>query len=280
VVAVAQSRDDGEVDRLRDALQPEPTAERPPQVKLVRIRAPGVDVGAVAEELGRWYRTQGLECTITADPQGHTVQCRTAEAWKRALGMGAALTTVLRAEQADLLLEIGAARWLGKGMAGGASLVAAQATPLAPVAWVTIGIGAWRQYKLPQQTIDFLRATAPSYQRKIESAPAPPIVASAPIAPVAPVASIAPVPPAARQVDVGSAGFEELAAVPGLDAGAARLIVDERDRRGGFGSLAEVRRVLARRVQPHEFRRLSSHLYLARPVRRQPVPGQRRVVDL
>ena len=262
-----------EIDRLRAALQPAATSDRPPQVKLIRVRAPGVDVGSLGDALARWYETQGLEATAAATPAGMTLQCRTRDGWKRALGMGAALTTILRTEGADLLVEIGAAQWLGKGLAGGASLVAASAAlPIAPVAWVTVGIGAWRQYRLPQQTIEFLQASAPSHQRQPE--PPPPVTSVPPF-----------VPPQVRgPVDVGAASAEEIAAAPGVGPALAEAIVAGRNRNGGYRSMSDVQRQLAQKVQPHEFRRLSEHLTVrtiaeAPPRTRTDYRAGRRIVE-
>jgi hypothetical protein len=85
------------------------------------------------------------------------VQCRS-RAVERVFGMGAALTVLLHHEGEDLLVEIGAAKWLGKGVGTGASLV---------FHWmlIPVGIGVLRQYKLPRQTIIFLRMEAPKHLR-------------------------------------------------------------------------------------------------------------------
>src|SRR5215472_10389883 len=144
------------------------TGDQPPQVKRTRIRAPAVDVPALAEALCRWYETQGLEAAArAAAPTGLMVQCRTRRMLERASGMGAALTVILRHAGEDLLVEMGAAKWLGKRAGAGAGL-------LLHFAWVTVGIGAWRQYQLPRQTIEFLRTEAPKHLRGAHGAQSPP----------------------------------------------------------------------------------------------------------
>jgi hypothetical protein len=144
------------------------TGDQPPQVKRTRIRAPAVDVPALAEALCRWYEAQHLEAAARpATPTGLIVQCRTRRTLERASGMGAALTVILRREGEDLLVEIGAAKWLGKRVGTGAGL-------LFHWALVPVGIGVWRQYKLPRQTIEFLRTEAPRHLRSTHGAQSPP----------------------------------------------------------------------------------------------------------
>jgi hypothetical protein len=133
----------------------------PPQVKLTRIHAPGTDVTAVANALYRWYESQGLEVIGTTTAEGLTLQCRTHEAWSRRLGMGVALTVTLRGEGDSLLVEIGPAKWLGKG--AGTAFGVGLATH--GVGWATIGVGAWKQHQLPKQTLAFLRTAAIVHRR-------------------------------------------------------------------------------------------------------------------
>ena len=142
-----------------ELVQPPATGDQPSQVKLTRIPTPAVDVPALAEALCRWYEDQRLTAVARpATPGGMMVQCRS-RAVERVFGMGAALTVLLRHEGEHLLVEIGAAKWVGKGVgAAGASLV---------FHWmlIPVGIGVLRQYKLPRQTISFLRTEAPKHLR-------------------------------------------------------------------------------------------------------------------
>jgi hypothetical protein len=135
--------------------------DSPAQVRLTRIHAPGTDVTAVANALYRWYESQGLEVIAATTTEGLTLQCRTHDAWSRRLGMGVALTVTLRGEGDSLLVEIGAAKWLGKGT--GTAFGVGLATH--GVGWVTIGVGAWKQHQLPKQTLAFLRTAAIAHRR-------------------------------------------------------------------------------------------------------------------
>lgn len=109
----------------------------------------------------RWYKDQGLEVIRAATTDGLLVQCRTQGPWKRRLGMGVALTVTLRDEGDFLLVETGAAKWLGKKR--GAVLGAGLATH--GVGWATVAVGAWKQYQLPRQTIVYLRMAVTTYTR-------------------------------------------------------------------------------------------------------------------
>lgn len=81
------------------------------------------------------------------------------------------------------------------------------------------------------------------------SAPAPagPAVAPAPSPPgpsgIAPAPAAAPAPPP-EPVDVNRADVAQLARLPGVGAGLAQRIVEERERRGRFESPEELRYVL------------------------------------
>jgi tetratricopeptide (TPR) repeat protein len=130
---------------------------KPPRVKTTRIQLSPVDVAGLAQALCEWYESRHLEVTRAATSTGLIVQCRTREAWRRKVAMDAALTVFLRIEGEDLLIETGAGKWLGKGIGAGVGLL---------VAWPAIlpaGFGAWRQYQLPRQTIEFLRKEAPNH---------------------------------------------------------------------------------------------------------------------
>ena len=145
------------------APSPQQSEDTSPQVKLTRIHAPAVDVSGVAEALCRWYGGQGLEVIKAATPGGLMVQCRTQGTWKRRLGMGVAMTVTLRAEGDFLLVETGAAKWLGKGRS--AALTAGLATH--GVGWATVAVGAWKQYQLPKQTLVFLRMAVTTHTRNV-----------------------------------------------------------------------------------------------------------------
>jgi competence protein ComEA len=69
--------------------------------------------------------------------------------------------------------------------------------------------------------------------------PAPPVAIGRPGAPAAP----APAPPS-EPIDVNRADAAELARLPGVGAGLAQRIVEERERRGRFDSPEALRYVL------------------------------------
>jgi hypothetical protein len=65
--------------------------------------------------------------------------------WRRFVGMSTALNIIFRQETDYLNVEIGAGRWIDKGVVGAVSLVV-----LWPLA-VTAGVGAWQQSKMPER---------------------------------------------------------------------------------------------------------------------------------
>ncbi len=284
---------------LRKALQPDSAAGQPSQVKLTKILVPAVDVPALAEALRQWYETQGLEAGRAATPSGQMVQCRTRQAWKRTVAMDVALTVTLRHDAGELLVEIGEAKWSqrfasGAGIAVGGLLTGGGAV-IAPAAGVMAGVGARHQQRLRQQTIGFLRATAPAHilgGRAPEASRSSGTVAESPASPRPPAGSAAPgsswsrpdrparAGPPGPRVDIATATVDQLAAVPGLDEASAYLIVQERTHGAGFRSLADVRRLLADRIGPHEFRVLEARLTLTQPTIKPSVKPRREARDI
>ncbi|MEV4199507.1 helix-hairpin-helix domain-containing protein [Micromonospora globbae] len=97
--------------------------------------------------------------------------------------------------------------------------------------------------------------------------------AAGPVAAPVPPAAPPPVPSQQRPtnpLDVNAAEPHELASLPGFDAARAAQVVGERERRGGFGSLAEF--AAAANLAPHEYARLRDVLVCAPPA--PPAPGQ------
>ncbi len=149
--------------------------KQPPQLTVTRIRAPAVNVPALAEALRGWYESNGLESTVVTSPTALMVQCRTLNPLQRASGMSDLLTVILRADGEDLVVECQAAKFLGKAKtakvaAAGVGVAAAVVfVPYVPVmvGAAAVGMGAWRlrQQRLSNQTISFLRETAPIHVR-------------------------------------------------------------------------------------------------------------------
>lgn len=144
--------------KLADSLKRDPD-ETPDSVKVTRLPAPGVDVQYVAQTLESWYQTQKLTTQILdgGSSDRAVIQAHSAS-WQAALGMSAALTVVLQREGTDLAVEIGRARWVDKGVAAGLALV------VAPLAY-TAAWGAWRSFRLPQQTIAIVKTAIASAPR-------------------------------------------------------------------------------------------------------------------
>jgi hypothetical protein len=137
--------------------------------------APAVDVPALAEALRLWYENRGLEASTVAIPNARMVQCRARQGWLGAHRMTALLTVILQGEGADLLVEIVSARWVGSANAAGVGwFVGVVLLPPGPdvlalaagAAAAASGVGSWRlrQHMLSNQTIRFLRETAPTHR--------------------------------------------------------------------------------------------------------------------
>ncbi len=100
------------------------------------------------------FNTQKLK--IEEEEDAHLLQVEKKGGWRRFVGMSTALNVVFRQENEYLNVEIGAGRWIDKGVVGAVSLVI-----LWPLA-VTAGVGAWQQSKMPERVYghihDFLAA--------------------------------------------------------------------------------------------------------------------------
>lgn len=122
--------------------------------KLTRLRAPSVDVSALAESLGSWYGSQKLQTQSRRDGARITVQARS-NTWATRLGAGVALTVVMWSDGDDLAVEIGGAKWMDKAAAGA-------------VAWFVIwpaiipaAIGGVKQATLPTRTLRYIESMIP-----------------------------------------------------------------------------------------------------------------------
>ncbi|HEY8533593.1 MAG TPA: helix-hairpin-helix domain-containing protein [Micromonospora sp.] len=120
-------------------------------------------------------------------------------------------------------------------------------------------------------------------------APHPPVGGAsprpaAPLNPPVPPPVAAPVVPsprsAAQPVDVNTATYAQLVALPGITPERARQVLGERERRHGFASVSEFAAVAG--LAPHEFARLR-HLLVCSPPQRPaapPGPPMGRVLDV
>jgi hypothetical protein len=241
-----------------NAVRPADADVPAPQMSITRFRAPGLDLRGLGEALARWYVAQGLQSDSGDVPGGVLVRCRR-DGGRSLIGTSLGLTVVLRQDGLDLAVEVGAGKWSDKAWVAGAGvLLASSGIGLIPLA--TSAVGAWRQWRLPAQTIDFLRATAPSFSGvragDLMSAPSEPAPSSrTSMASTTLLGSPSATPPPrsapAGPLDVNTAGPDALAAVPGLDRTVASRLVDERNRLGSFRTWDQVRDVLARSLPPH-----------------------------
>ena len=122
--------------------------------KITRLRAPGVDVSALAESLISWYGSQKLQTQSRCDGARITIQARS-NTWATRLGAGVALTVVMWSDGDDLAVEIGGAKWMDKAAAGA-------------VAWFVIwpaiipaAIGGVKQATLPTRTLRYVESMIP-----------------------------------------------------------------------------------------------------------------------
>lgn len=141
----------------------EPT--RPPSVggsplsgdarsKLTRLRAPNIDISALADSLVSWYESQKLEAQCRRDGARVTVQTRSSK-WASRLGAGVALTVVMWAEGDELAVEIGGAKWIDKAAAGAVAWF---------IVWPAIipaAIGGVKQANLPARTLRYIESMIP-----------------------------------------------------------------------------------------------------------------------
>ncbi len=131
------------------------------RLTVTRIYAPGVDVPALAEALRRWYENQGLEAITVAISATVMVQCRPRQKSTRAFGMRAPMTVVMQDKGKDLLVQIGSTKWLGRF----SEAKAIAGAMLFPGGWVAMDVWRQQHYRLSDQTISFLRETAPMHVR-------------------------------------------------------------------------------------------------------------------
>ena len=168
------------------------------QLTVAKIYAPAVDVPGLAEALRVWYENQGMEAILVTTPTALIVQCRPRKRPERSSSMNAVLTVILEDKGEDLRVEMGSTKWLGAaknaaktvatttaawtGAAIASSLLSSglravrpalgatgAVTVLLPVAAgatvVGMGVRQWRRQRLWDQTVSFLRETAPTHVR-------------------------------------------------------------------------------------------------------------------
>ena len=114
-----------------------------PNMERRMYQAADIDLNGLAKALTNWFGTQGFESqSLPSQAGGLIVQARKESTWRTVLGMAQALTVQIVPQDDNLLVEIGGAKWMDKGVATGIGLL---------VLWptlVTAGIGAWQQSQL------------------------------------------------------------------------------------------------------------------------------------
>ncbi len=152
--------------------------------------APGVDIRGLAGVVANWFQGQKFETqTLEAPGGGMVVQARQPEAWRSILGMSSALNVTMTLQGENLVVQMGAAKWVDKAAVGAVGVLIFWPA-LIPAAY-----GAWKQKQLPNQVFQLIDQYVATGQV--------PVVAPMPAA--APVAAPAPAPAGARCPSCGQA---------------------------------------------------------------------------
>lgn len=113
--------------------------------------AQGVNLSDLLQSLDLWFQGQNFEVQQLTQPGGErVVQVRKRGAWRNALGMASALNVVFRSQNSQLVVEIGAGKWMDKAVVGTVSMFI-----LWPLA-LTAAWGAWEQSQLPKRTFEMV----------------------------------------------------------------------------------------------------------------------------
>lgn len=137
--------------------------------------APGIDVRDLAGVVSDWFQNQGFEAqTLEAPGGGLTVQARKPEAWRSFVGLSAALNVTMTPQEENLVVQMGAAKWVDKAAVGAVGVLIFWPA-LIPAAY-----GAWKQKQLPKQVFDLIDQYIATGQ---VPAAAPPAAVAPPVAP-------------------------------------------------------------------------------------------------
>jgi DNA uptake protein ComE-like DNA-binding protein len=250
-----------QASRLLESLQSsEKTESGTVATSVTRLHAPGIDLFGLAQALVRWYEEQKFEAQALPQADQFIVQCRNRGRWKVAVGLSMSVTVVLRRDHAELVIEISGGKWLDKGVVGGLGIVAVPVL-IAPAAW-----GAWVQARMPDRTVDFIRATLPDHLHAgSAAAPVPSSVGSRTSV------SQASVTGSVGQLDVNTATADQIGALPGIGLILGKKAVQERVARGGFRSVEDFARAVGSTLKPHQFEQLRPRLSVS-PIRRTDIP--------
>lgn len=122
--------------------------------------AKNVSLIDLTSSLDKWLVSESFDCQVVKTEDGATiVQIAKQGNWRKFIGMSTALNIVLRQSESNLIVDIGAGRWIDKAAVGLVSMV---------ILWpllLTAGFGAWQQMKMPERIFDHIT----SYLRKTRS---------------------------------------------------------------------------------------------------------------
>ncbi len=97
--------------------------------------------------LKAWFVNQDFEVQDLRSEDGSEVlQVAKKGTWRKFVGLSTALNVVIRLNGADLMVEVGAGRWIDKAAVGTVSMFV-----LWPLA-LSAAFGAWQQMKMPERT--------------------------------------------------------------------------------------------------------------------------------
>ena len=124
-----------------------------PNTERRMYQAPGIDLNELAKSVADWFGSQGFQTqSLPVQSGGIIVQSRKESTWRTVLGMAQALTIQMVPQDDNVVVEIGGAKWMDKGVATGIGLL---------VLWptlVTAGIGAWQQSQLDDRAWEIIES--------------------------------------------------------------------------------------------------------------------------
>jgi hypothetical protein len=129
--------------------------------------APGVDLRELAGVVSDWFQNQQFEVqTLEAPGDGLVVQARQPETWRSILGMSSALNVTMTPQGENLVVQMGAAKWVDKAAVGAVGVL------LFWPALIPAAYGAWKQKQLPNEVFQLIDQYVATGQVPV-AAPAP-----------------------------------------------------------------------------------------------------------
>lgn len=113
--------------------------------------APNLDLIRLATAIVDWYRGQNFKVQQIDMQEGGILVQASQGGWRNVVGMASALNVVLRQNDNQLNVEIGAGKWLDKAAVGAVSMFL-----LWPLAFAA-AYGAWQQSQMPKRTFEFIQ---------------------------------------------------------------------------------------------------------------------------